>query len=138
MGLVTQLVPFDIIALHAGRSQWKGLSGLNGYSIGIEMENLGLLTQRDGAWYFGGRMRVPADSVERFADSQGRAPGWHAYTDAQIQTFFLVSCALRRAYPTIEDVVGHQDISPRRPFDPGPAFPIDAIRARLFPARRPA
>ncbi len=137
-GSVTQLVPFDIVAFHAGGSQWKDLTYLNGYSIGIEMENLGPLTQRDGAWYFGRTIRVPADSVERFADSRGRAPGWHAYTDAQIQTFFQVSCALRRAYPTIEDVVGHQDISRRRKFDPGPAFPIDAIRARLFPSRRPA
>jgi N-acetylmuramoyl-L-alanine amidase len=136
-GSVTQLVPFDIIAFHAGSSQWKELTGLNSYSIGIEMENLGLLTQRDGAWYFGGTMRVPADSVERFADSEGRAPGWHAYTDAQIQTFFQVSCALRRAYPTIEDVVGHHEISPRRKYDPGPAFPLQAVRARLFPARRP-
>lgn len=134
-GSVTQLVPFDIVALHAGRSQWKELTSLNGYSIGIEMENLGLLTQRDGAWYFRETTRVPADSVERYAHSSRGVQGWHAYTDAQIQAFFQVSCALRRAYPTIEDVVGHEDISLGRRLDPGPAFPIDAIRARLFPAR---
>lgn len=136
-GSVTQLVPFDIVAFHAGQSEWKGLRSLNGHSIGIEMENLGLLKQREGTWYFGETMRVPADSVERYAGSNGRVAGWHAYTDAQIQTFFQVSCALRRAYPTIEDVVGHEDISPGRKIDPGPAFPIDAIRARLFPGRRP-
>jgi N-acetylmuramoyl-L-alanine amidase len=136
-GSVTQLVPFDIVAFHAGQSEWKGITGLNSHSIGIEMENLGLLTERDGAWYFWETRRVPTDSVERFAGANGRARGWHAYTDAQIQAFFQVSCALRRAYPTIEDMVGHEDISPGRKIDPGPAFPLDAIRERLFPGRRP-
>ncbi|WP_420127941.1 TIR domain-containing protein [Longimicrobium sp.] len=134
-GSVTQLVPFDIVAFHAGQSRWKELTSLNRYSIGIEMENLGLLRQREGAWYFQENTRVPADSVERFAGANGRVQGWHAFTDAQIQSFFQVSCALRRAYPTIEDVVGHEDISPGRKIDPGPAFPLAAVRARLFPPR---
>lgn len=139
-GSVTQLVPFDIRAFHAGRSRWKDLENLNSHSIGIEMENLGLLAQRDGAWYFGGTLRVPADSVERLAGSTGGVGGWHGYTDAQLRAFFHVSCALRRAYPTLEDVVGHADIAQPRgaKTDPGPAFPLEAMRRRLFPARPPA
>ena len=38
-GKITQLVPDDKVAWHAGKSYWKGLTGLNAYSIGIELQN---------------------------------------------------------------------------------------------------
>jgi N-acetylmuramoyl-L-alanine amidase len=38
-GNVVQLVPFNIKAWHAGASSWNGLTGLNSYSIGIELQN---------------------------------------------------------------------------------------------------
>lgn len=38
-GSVVQLVPFNIKAWHAGLSAWNGLTGLNSYSIGIELQN---------------------------------------------------------------------------------------------------
>lgn len=132
-GTVTQLVPFDVIAYHAGAGEWNGLRSLNSHSIGIEMENLGMLEARDGAWYFGSRQVAP-DSVERFAGRNGTRQGWHRYTDAQIRAVFEVSCALRRAYPTLETLVGDREISQRKT-DPGPGFPLDAMRSRLFPAR---
>jgi N-acetylmuramoyl-L-alanine amidase len=37
-GKITQLVPFDTIAWHAGNSSYKGRVGLNSYSIGIEID----------------------------------------------------------------------------------------------------
>lgn len=40
-GNVVQLVPFNRVAWHAGVSSWKGISGLNSYSIGIELQNTG-------------------------------------------------------------------------------------------------
>ena len=36
-GSVTQMAPFDYATWHAGASAWKGLTGLNNYSIGIEL-----------------------------------------------------------------------------------------------------
>lgn len=132
-GRVTQLVPFDITAYHAGNSRWKDVRGLNRHSIGIEMENLGLLGRRDGAWYWNRTRAVPAAEVEVVGGQ-----GWHRYTDAQLQAFFHVSCALRRAYPTLEDVVGHASIAipAGAKVDPGPAFPLELVRRRLFPERR--
>lgn len=38
-GKIIQLVPDDKVAWHAGKSYWKGLEGLNAYSIGIELQN---------------------------------------------------------------------------------------------------
>ena len=49
-GTVTQLVPFNRKAWHAGRSRWAGLTGLNAHSIGIELDNHGELNGSTGAW----------------------------------------------------------------------------------------
>lgn len=38
-GKITQLAPFNKITWHVGASAWKGLTGLNKYSIGIEQQN---------------------------------------------------------------------------------------------------
>jgi N-acetylmuramoyl-L-alanine amidase len=40
-GYYFQLVPFNVTAWHAGKSEWKGLNGLNSHSIGIECQNTG-------------------------------------------------------------------------------------------------
>lgn len=40
-GKFVQLVKFDRVAWHAGKSEWKGLVGLNSHSIGIEIQNTG-------------------------------------------------------------------------------------------------
>lgn len=39
-GAIVQFVSFDRRAWHAGRSSWKGNSGCNDYSIGIEIEGM--------------------------------------------------------------------------------------------------
>lgn len=40
-GEIVQLVGFDKVAWHAGASFWKGINGLNSYSVGIELQNTG-------------------------------------------------------------------------------------------------
>jgi N-acetylmuramoyl-L-alanine amidase len=44
-GKVVQLVPFDTIAWHAGASSLGNRTGLNKFSVGIEIDNAGRLTQ---------------------------------------------------------------------------------------------
>ena len=39
-GAITQLMPFDMVAWHAGKSTYQGRSGFNKFSIGIEIDNL--------------------------------------------------------------------------------------------------
>jgi len=38
-GTVVQLVPDDKVAWHAGKSYWKGVTALNAYSIGVELQS---------------------------------------------------------------------------------------------------
>ncbi|HEX7972953.1 MAG TPA: N-acetylmuramoyl-L-alanine amidase, partial [Anaerolineales bacterium] len=49
-GAITQLVPFNIVAWHAGRSTWKGYSNLNFSSLGIELDYPGPLSCIKTVW----------------------------------------------------------------------------------------
>ena len=53
-GAITQLAPFNVKTWHAGQSHWDGLTGLNTYAIGIEMDNAGPLKKvgdKYQAWF---------------------------------------------------------------------------------------
>nr|WP_181704554.1 N-acetylmuramoyl-L-alanine amidase [Chthonobacter rhizosphaerae] len=132
-GAATQLVEFNKVAWHAGRSSWQGIEGLNGSSIGIEIVNAGRLTKKaDGTWQTSTGKPVPASDVviARHKNETGEA-GWHEYTAAQIDQTVAIGQALHAAYGFL-DVLGHDDISPGRKSDPGPAFPLDAVRTRIL------
>lgn len=131
-GSVTQLVPFNRVAWHAGISTWEGLRGLNHHSIGIELDNAGRLERKGGRWcaWFGDA--YPDDEVMEATHKHAtRACGWHTYTSEQIEAALKLSAMLIRKYGLL-DVVGHEDISPGRKSDPGPAFPMASFRARLL------
>lgn len=97
-GKTTQLLPFNLTAWHAGKSEWKGFIGLNSYAIGIELQNAG--TQE--------------------------------YTGVQLDELAEVCRALVKEYDTIEEIVGHSDISPGRKIDPGKQFPMAWLRDQVF------
>jgi N-acetylmuramoyl-L-alanine amidase len=135
-GSVTQMVPFNREAWHAGQSRWGNLSGLNRHSIGIELDNAGQLIFSGGQWTSPStRCSYPATDVTvapHKNDPPGALPcGWHAYTPLQIDTALACGVALVRHYGLTE-VLGHDDIAPGRKRDPGPDFPMDAMRARLL------
>ena len=129
-GSVWQIVPFNRKARHAGRSSWKGLDGLNRYSIGIEIANYGWLdAQGDGSYKRSDTPRFAAEDVTVAPMPAGtRIMGWENYPTAQLDAVELVTRALLAAYPSITEVLGHQEISPGRKFDPGPAFPMACFR----------
>lgn len=132
-GSITQLVPFDRKAWHAGRSRWQDRTGLNDCSIGIELENFGLLTGAPGAWRTAWGRPVPYGDVVVAAHRHGGgARGWHAYTDLQLDRAREIAALLVREY-TLSDVLGHDDIAPGRKSDPGPAFPMQSFRAAVLP-----
>ena len=131
-GEVVQLVPFDRIAWHAGRSKWHGLKGLNKFSIGIELDNAGRLERQGGVWRAWFKKVYPDEEVHEGAHKHESVnAGWHDYSEEQIDAALVVSKLLARRYGLI-DVLGHDDIAPGRKSDPGPAFPMESFRSAVI------
>ncbi len=128
-GGITQMVPFNVKAWHAGESSWKGVSGLNSCSIGIELDGFGMLAGGAGKWKFL-EIAVPdADVVVAPHRNEPGAPrGWAKYPQAQLEAALELAKLLLAAY-RLEDVIGHDDIAPKRKSDPGPAFAMQSFRA---------
>jgi N-acetylmuramoyl-L-alanine amidase len=134
-GNITQFAPFNVVTYHAGASNWKGLSGLNKYAIGIELVNGGRLMKSGDKWISpADRQEIPASEVV-FAthknEKRGAAAAWQTFSQQQIDALTTICRALQTAY-NIKDVLGHDDIAPVRKQDPGPAFPMQKLRADVF------
>ena len=135
-GTITQLVPFNLMAWHAGRSYYKSRIGFNKYSIGIEMVNSGYLTKSGNiyrAWY--GESFNPSEVIEGIHRNQSNAKYWHVYTSEQIDAAYELVQAIIDEYG-IKFILGHEEIAPNRKQDPGPAFPLDRFRERLLGTTR--
>jgi N-acetylmuramoyl-L-alanine amidase len=132
-GGITQLVPFDFVAWHAGSSSWRDVKGLNDYSIGISFVNAGALTRKGDQWvaWYGGLIPDSEVYIEHDASS-GEETAWQKYTRAQIVTAMTVIPEIVAAYPSIEEILSHSEITAqgRKKRDPGPAFPIEELRQR--------
>ncbi len=142
-GKVVQMVDFNRRALHAGESTWRGLKWLNSHAIGIEVCNYGWLLKRgDGKFQrppkLGATPVFEPDEVI-VADHKNGDPkqaGWEIYPEAQFTALNSICEALLAAYPSIIDIVGHDDVSPARKQDPGPAMAMDMLQT-LLDARDP-
>lgn len=134
-GTIVQQVAFDTIAWHAGASSWEGRTGLNRWSIGIELDNAGRLTRQGERWraWFG-ELYEPEDVLEATHKHESAPAGWHIYSSIQLAAALELSSLLVDRYGLL-DVVGHDDISPGRKSDPGPAFPMASFRSRIFGRR---
>ncbi len=93
-GTVYQLVEEANRAWHAGVSFWRGVSGLNDGSVGIEIVN------------------------------PGHEWGYRAFPEVQMAAVLKLCRGIveRHAIPA-RNVVGHSDIAPDRKQDPGELFP---------------
>lgn len=131
-GSVTQLVAFNHKAWHAGTSYLAGRSGLNRYSIGIELDNHGDLIGSAANWQTAwGKMVADNDVVELPHVFDNRMRGWHTYPEIQLLAATKIAGLLVEEYE-LKDIVGHDDIAPGRKFDPGPAFPMQSFRSAVF------
>ncbi|WP_426192382.1 N-acetylmuramoyl-L-alanine amidase [Massilia sp. DWR3-1-1] len=87
-------------ANHAGVSNWKNFTLLNGSSIGIEIVNPGFT--------------VDANGVRT----------WYPFPQKQIDALIvLLKDIVARHNIAPENILGHSDIAPGRKQDPGPMFP---------------
>jgi N-acetylmuramoyl-L-alanine amidase len=131
-GAVTQLVPFNIIAWHAGKSYWEGYKFLNNHSIGIELDNAGKMTRINDKWVAAFKKVYPDNEVMQATHKFDTKPaGWHIFTPEQIQSTVDVCKLLVKTYG-IKEIMGHDDICPKQKWDPGPAFPMDEVRIQVF------
>lgn len=144
-GTITQLVAFDTVAYHAGRSSYKGREGCNSYMLGIEVVNPGMMVKRGEEAHLIYKVNGPDGTivekvVERFPLSQCQevhtkehGQGWCLpYTPEQIDAVTAICNALARAYPTITDITAHYIISPKRKVDVTPIFPLEQLRQSVF------
>ena len=117
---------------HAGISHWDGVTGLNSCSIGIEMDNAGPLKKvgdKYQAWFGTLYAEDQVIYAKHRLDEEPR--WWQAYTEVQIQRALELAQLLVWHYG-LKDVVGHEDIAPDRKRDPGPAFPLEHVRAMVL------
>lgn len=132
-GTITQFAPFNVVTWHAGKSQWKGLVGLNQFAIGIEMVNGGRLIKGINKWTcpVDGK-RVPDEEVVIATHkNETNKSAWHDYTEKQLKAAIEVAALLIEFYG-LKDVIGHDDIAPIRKSDPGPAFPMTSFRSKVM------
>ena len=128
-GTVTQCVPFNRVASHAGVSRWRDpntnvlYQGLNSCSIGIEIANAG----NDPAALSWARRQPGFASITARHRKGGAVQEWESYPEAQLAAVFEIAKALVETY-RLDDITGHDCIAPERRDDPGPAFPMADLR----------
>ncbi len=132
-GSITQLVPFNMVAWHAGTSSYGARNGYNKFSIGIEIDNPGRLRKTEAGTFQAAFGRTyEAELVIKAVHRNEHAESyWLAYTEAQIEAVFELCATLCETYK-IREILGHEEIAPGRKDDPGPAFPLDRLRQRLL------
>ena len=138
-GSVTQQVAFNRRAWHAGKSCYRGEEGVNAFTFGIEMVNLGRCNKlRDGSIqpWFKGDYRDGTDGLHfAFAASRAHGKGWWLdYTAAQIRTVTAIAQSLIEKYQ-LSFIAGHWEIAPGRKIDPNPLFPLEPLRNALLGAK---
>jgi N-acetylmuramoyl-L-alanine amidase len=130
-GNVTQLAPFNVQTWHAGASKYKGRRGVNGFGIGIEIENpgkmtLGPSTTKAVAWWKES-FDIVQYKIKWVKDADHGGGFWMPYTDAQVARVTDLTKAIVAAY-VLRDVTTHYAISPGRKVDVNPLFPVELVR----------
>jgi N-acetylmuramoyl-L-alanine amidase len=131
-GIVYQLVDFTTQAWHCGKSQLLGNTNPNDSTIGIEMQNAGLLKEHMGCYYNWRGKKIPENQVVRLVNPQtGFHDYWQSFTEIQLQVLREVCTLLLKAY-NLHRIVGHNEISLLGEIDPGPAFPMHAFKTLIY------
>lgn len=128
-GTIYQCRPFNRTCGHAGKSRWidpnTGVryESLNHCSIGIELANAG---NDDGALSWA-RKQPGFASIRTKHRNGGSIVEWESFSASQLGACFDASAAIVKRYK-LDDITGHDCIAPERKDDPGPAFPMQALR----------
>lgn len=131
-GKITQMMPFNKKAWHAGPSVFQGVKNLNSHSVGIEFVNIGYLRQSAKGLIDAYGNPVASDKFEDYVIAPHPRVGsgefyWPVYTQKQLDAGRAVTEALIKNYD-IEGICSHEEIDTRGwKTDPGPAFPMKSF-----------
>ncbi len=143
-GTVTQLVPFNRRANHAGSSTWDRVENFNFHSIGIELVNPGFCEKlADGSY----KRKVTATQSQTYPKERAKDiletthkhrfwtardnKQWFKFPELQLQALYKISKLIVAQYELIT-VLGHDDIAPIRKPDPGPCFPWKEFKMNVL------
>ena len=134
-GTITQQVPTNRRAGHAGTSEYHGQKGCNNFSIGIEIVNPGRMTEAGGGrarTWFKKTYDVAEEGIHFIQTKEHGAGWWMDYEPEQIAALEDLLHALFDYVPTLTDIVTHWYISPGRKVDTNPLFPLESLKARVL------
>ncbi|SEQ59420.1 N-acetylmuramoyl-L-alanine amidase [Loktanella sp. DSM 29012] len=140
-GSLIQQVATNRRANHAGRSEYHGQTGCNGFSIGIEIVNPGRMTAAGHGFartWFKETFNVETFHIHEVTTDEHGHGWWMDYTPEQIATVTALCTALFAGIPTLMDIRTHWYVSPGRKTDTNPLFPLEAIRAKVLGRDDPA
>jgi N-acetylmuramoyl-L-alanine amidase len=107
-GQILRMVAEEMRAWHAGRSYWRGVTGVNACSIGIEIVN------------------------------PGHEYGYRPFTEQQMDALIpLLAGIVGRHRVPPANVVGHSDVAPARKQDPGELFDWGRLARHGLAVARP-
>jgi N-acetylmuramoyl-L-alanine amidase len=135
-GRVIQFVPFNKIAHHVGIGFWEGERNLNRMTIGIELDNAGSLKNNEGQWFRKKTIIQPDFVKEAVHWKETNKRGWETFSPIQLQVALDVVNALVKHY-NIQDILGHDMINLINRTDPGPLFPIEDWREKIYGRKEP-
>ncbi|MGE5378325.1 MAG: N-acetylmuramoyl-L-alanine amidase [Bacteroidota bacterium] len=152
-GSVVQFMRFDQVAYHTGYAWWEQQTHLNYCSIGIELDNVGELVRKDNQWHprHMDDVTIPDGEVQQSEywksplpsgnrgdpDYMSRLPGYQKFTDVQLAVALDIIRTLVKTYPSIQEILGHDQINIAYRTDPGPLLPMSAWRQELFGRQEP-
>lgn len=138
-GHVTQLVPLDHAAWHAGVSEMQHMGEMkadaNRFTVGIELANHGRLQRINGSYWYGiggtlkmYRRQEPVFAKLKYDSGNVVEAWWEPYPDAQIDALQALLKMISQTggfREAAKNVVGHEEIAMPlgRKTDPGPLFP---------------